>query len=432
MTTQNRTWRDRADDELGPELAAIRRTRDDAFANANVLLARAKSEAREMTSDEARSFESAMNEIEVLNARLDNSPLPRRSAPAPVGGRPESRANLYSPGEFRSFGKGESIHAHLVETGEIERRNVHPLALGKALVAMVTGGSRSEEESRALNGLSPTAGGYMVSDGISSLVIDAVRARTVAIEAGVRVSPMTSRDMTLIRVTGDPTPGWRNEGGLVASSEPTFGAARMSAKSLACLIPVSKELLDDAANAAEIIQTTLVNALAVELDRAILDGDGITKPLGLRQQTGIGTLAVGGAATTLKFAEAVGKVREANEVPSGIVLHPRTFGAAVDRAVDSTNQPLRLPPSLERMPFLQTTSVPATLGAGTDTVAYVGDWSQLIVGMRTGIQIEIARQASDSNGRGFGRNEVLILASVRADTVLTRATAFSVMTGITN
>lgn len=272
----------------------------------------------------------------------------------------------------------------------------------------------------------------MLNPELSASWIDRARAASVMVKAGVRVVPMKTASMSMVRVTGDPTPGWRIEGDVVASSEPVFGKANFYAKSLAVMVPVSKELLADALNAADIVESVLVAAMALEFDRAVLDGDGVRKPEGIRNAPNVGTLAVSGAATTLKFAEAVGLVRQQNEEPNGIVLHPRTFSAAIDRAVDTTNQPLRLPPSLERMPFVTTVSVPATLGGGSDTVAYVGDFSQVIVGLRQNIEIAVSTQGSDSTGRGFPRNEALIVAILRADSMLVREKAFCVLTGVTN
>lgn len=272
----------------------------------------------------------------------------------------------------------------------------------------------------------------MLNDELSAVWIDKARAASVMIAAGVKVVPMKTASLSMIRVTGDPTPAWRIEGDPVASSDPVFGGVQFNARSLAVSIPISKELLADAANAADIVESVLVSAMALELDRAVLDGDGVRKPKGIRTTPNVGTLAVSGAATTLKFAEAVGAVLQQNESPTGIVLHPRTFSAAVDRAVDSTNQPLRLPPSLERIPWFQTTSVPITLGGGTETAPVVGDFSKVILGLRQGIEIQIASQARDANGRGFERNEAIILATLRADSMLVREKAFCVMTGVTN
>jgi HK97 family phage major capsid protein len=440
MTTP-RTWRDFSDAELGPELAALRSQRSDLLAKANRILARATAENRDLTLEETRESDALLDEAAALAHKLGSASMrePQRRAGiahamleqgTAIGG-PEARS--YQPGEYRALAANESVLEHLVGTGEVSERRGRPLSIGRAIVGLVTGKwDGAAEERRAISGSNDTAGGYMLSPELSATWIDRARAASVMVRAGVRVVPMKTASLSMVRVTGDPVPAWRGEGDPIATSEPVFGAANFNARSLAVAVPVSRELLADASNSSEVLESVLFSAMALEFDRAVLDGDGVRKPLGIRRTTGVGTLSVGGAANTLHFAQAVGLVLQQNETPNGIVLHPRTFSAAVDRAVDSTGQPLRLPPSLERMPWFQTTSVPTNLGGGTETVAVVGDFSQVIVGLRQNIELTVSVQGTTTDGRGFGRNEAIIVAVLRGDSMLVREKAFCVLASVTN
>lgn len=416
--------------------------RKECVTKAQRILARATVENRELTQDEANEAEALTNSAEMLTKKIDRfrdhlsgdtPPVENRTNHQP-GDHPGNRSERgYQPGEYRSLGKGESLREHLVGTGEIvvERRS-RPLSLGKTIRGIVSGDwTNATEEKRALGNSSDIQGGYLIGGELSAEWIDRARSRSVMMAAGARVVPMRTASMAMARITSDPVPGWRSDGALIASSDPLFGSVNFSAKSLAVSVPVARELLADAQNAAEVIESVLESALALELDRAILDGDGVQKPQGIRQAVNVGGLAVGGAANTLHFAQAVGAVLQENETPTGIVCHPRTFSAAVDRAVDSTGQPLRLPPSLERLPWFQTTSVPANIG-GSNTVGYVGDFSKVILGLRSNIEIRVATEARDASGRGFERNEVIVVGILRADSMLIREKAFCVLTGITN
>ncbi|MFN7315264.1 MAG: phage major capsid protein [Phycisphaerae bacterium] len=450
VDNKQRTWRDYSDAELGPDLAALRSERSDLVKRANVVLAKATAENRELTPDESREADSLLDEARAIEHRLGSASIrdaPRRagqaafdthdrgrdSDPRPGDGpRDRSGDRGVQPGEFRALAKNESLLEHFRATGEVEERRSRPLSLGKTIRGIVTGKwDGAADERRALSGSNDILGGYMLSTELSASWIDRARARSVMAQAGVRIAPMTSASMAMLRVTGDPTPAWRIEGDPIASSDPVFGGVTFNARSLAVSIPVSKELLADAVNAAEVIESVLASAMAVEVDRAVLDGDGKNKPQGIRQAANVGTLAVGGAANMMHFAQAVGQVRQQNEEPTGIILHPRTFSAAIDRDLDTTNQPRQLPPSLRNLPMFQTTSVPANL-SGSNTVAYVGDFSQVVVGMRQNIEISVATQARDASGRGFERNEAIILATLRADSMLVRERAFVVLTGISN
>ncbi|GDX99018.1 hypothetical protein LBMAG48_14220 [Phycisphaerae bacterium] len=442
MPVDNTNAPDLTRDQIRDMVKRLTQERSECMSKARRILAVATVENRELTPDEAGEADSLATSAEMLTKKIDryNATLsgdaPRgenRTNHQPgdhPGQRPESRAFL--PGEYRALTKDESLLDHFRATGEVAERRSRPLSLGRAIKGIITGRwEGAEDERRALSGSNDIAGGYMLSTELSAMWIDRARARSVMAQAGVKIVPMNSASMAMVRVTGDPVPAWRGEGDVIASSDPVFGGVTFNARSLAVSIPVSKELLADAANAAEVIESVLYSAMAVEFDRAVLDGDGVRKPQGIRQAAGVGTLAVGGAATTLRFAEAVGLVRQQNEEPTGIILHPRTYSAAIDRAVDSTNQPLQLPPSLRNLPMFQTTSVPANL-SGSNTVAYVGDFSKVVVGMRQQIEIAVATQARDASGRGFERNEAIILATLRADAMLVREKAFCVLTGITN
>ena len=58
----------------------------------------------------------------------------------------------------------------------------------------------------------------------------------------------------------------------VQSSEVTFGSLTLSAQTLACLVPVSIEILEDSSNVAQIVQDPLMKAMVQKLDSAILAG----------------------------------------------------------------------------------------------------------------------------------------------------------------
>jgi HK97 family phage major capsid protein len=428
---------DLTNDQIRTKIGHLEAERRDCLTKARKILDLASTEKRELTANESHESDTLLDNADSLAAKIKkyqrtlDGETPRGTGGSISNPEPESRS--FQPGEYRALAANESFREHLVGTGEIEERRGRPLSLGKTIRGLVTGKwDGAADERRALSGSNDTAGGYMLSPELSATWIDRARAASVMVRAGVRVVPMKTASLSMVRVTGDPTPSWRIEGDDVATSEPVFGGVNFNARSLAVMVPISKELLADAANAAEIVESVLFSAMALEFDRAVLDGDGVRKPKGIRNTTGVGTLSVAGAASTLKFAEAIGSVLQQNETPTGIVLHPRTFSAAVDRAVDSTNQPLRLPPSLEKMPFFQTTSVPITLGGGSETAPIVGDFSQVIVGLRQNIEIAISTQGTTSTGRGYPKNEAIIAAILRADSMLIREKAFCVMTGVTN
>lgn len=393
-------------------------------ASARKILDTAKAEKRDMTSEESRQFDEFLAKAE----EVGNRHQPRKTGPDPIG---EDREE--SPGELRAIKPNESYRDELRRLGVITERAGPRLSLGRTIRGIVTGEwDGASAERRALSGLSDTGGGYLIPPELSSEMVDLARARSVCLRAGARTMPMKSSSLTMARLTADPSPSWRVEGSVVASSDPAFGALTMTARSLGVIVPVSRELLADAPNAGSALDAAISAALALELDRACLDGDGVTKPRGVRQDPDVLTFNAGAIADWGDLADAVGRIRTQNEEPTVCVCHPRT-ASSMDRFQDSTFQPLMKPDSVKSLTFLTTTSLPTDLGDGTNEApVVVGDFTQMVIGVRQNLEIEISRDGQDANGRGFQRNEILIRAILRADSALLRPKAFCWLSGVTN
>jgi HK97 family phage major capsid protein len=60
-------------------------------------------------------------------------------------------------------------------------------------------------------------------------------------------------------------------------------------------------------------------------------------------------------------------------------------------------------------------------------VAFVGDWRQYVIGLRSDIRLEVSRVA----GTAFEKDQTLIRVVWRGDGLLLQPRAFTVMSGIT-
>jgi HK97 family phage major capsid protein len=101
---------------------------------------------------------------------------------------------------------------------------------------------------------------------------------------------------------------------------------------------------------------------------------------------------------------------------TAIVTHPRD-AEILALLKDSTGQPLRLPSAIAELPILTSTQIKTdrTQGSSSDASnAYVGDFSQVIVGVRPSLQIrfrELVERFSDNLQIAFlawGRYDVAI------------------------
>ncbi len=279
----------------------------------------------------------------------------------------------------------------------------------------------------------------MLPDILSTELIDLARNKAQVFAAGARTIPMESNTLTLAKVTGDPTAAWKAENAAGTFTDATIGAVKLAARTLFAATKISIELAEDGGNAEQLVNDVLSSALGLKLDLAALTGDGPPiEPLGIRNTPGIQIIDQGanGAAITdfSKFGDAVEKVLTVNGPDRGLaaIFAPRTWGT-LDRFEDTTNQPLKPPASYEGLRKLVTNQVPIDLTKGTSgdaTDIYVGDFSQVMVGMRTSVRVEASRAAADTAESAFQNMQVWIRAYLRADVAIAKPDHLVLIDGV--
>jgi len=255
----------------------------------------------------------------------------------------------------------------------------------------------------------------------------------VCVKAGAKTALLESDNTRIVRVATDPAVGWRNENAAVAEAEPVFEGVTFLPKTLAVLVKVSVELLEDAVNMSEALTQIFSGAMATELDRVALVGSGSApEPRGIYNTSGIGSVSMGtnGAQITTyaPMLDALKANRTANaEEPTAMILHPRT-ARTIDGLVDTTGQPLRAPKALETIPQMITTSMPITQVQGSSGAVcssiIAGDFTQMMLGVRTNIKIALLRETF------MGNLQVGFVCYMRADVQLSQPGAFTKVIGI--
>lgn len=307
------------------------------------------------------------------------------------------------------------------------------LTLGGLMRAMTGMGPRDALAVQALSEGSDSAGGVTVSPALTRDFIDRMRARTRVIQAGAMTVPLGSERTSIARIASDPTAGWRAELGAVAESEPTFDKVEFVARSLAVKLPVSAEVLADSLNIEAALRTALAGAFAVEVDRVALAGSGTApEPEGVANVPGIASIgmATNGAALAnySKILQAFQAIADSNgPEPTAMIMAPRTRYALAGLTA-SDGQPLNAPKLIADVPQYDTTNLPVNETHGTATNAsrlIVGDFSQLLIGVRQGLRIEVLRHTlADSLTYTF-------VAHLRLDIGVAQPNAFAQVTGIT-
>lgn len=319
----------------------------------------------------------------------------------------------------------DTLVGHVTRSRQV-RDQYKGLTEGAFLRSMVIG-AKTPIEKRALAEGTDSAGGYTVPEILAARMIDRLRAKSVVFQAGAQTVPLFSDKNSIAKVATDPVPAWRVENAEVAEADPTFSKVELQPKSLAVLVKISRELLEDSINLENVLPEILAASLASELDRVALFGTGTApEPRGVSNFAALtaGTAVAGPLESYAPLLRVRTALRTANSDVSAYIMHPRDEGALAE-LTDNTGQPLNIPPALADVPMLTTTKMPINLGTGTDeSMILAGNWSNLIVGVRTSIRIEILRERfADNLQYGF-------LAHLRADVAAEHEASFAKITAI--
>ncbi|HOI95031.1 MAG TPA: phage major capsid protein [Syntrophobacter fumaroxidans] len=354
----------------------------------------------------------------------------KRNLPSISGGRDDPRR-----GEIRLLKREESIAEH-VRAELPDGIKPEELSLGRMVRGFVTGDwNQAEAERRSVMEIGDsTLGGHLVPTPLSARIIDMARNKSVIMRAGALTVPMTASTLKLAKITQDVTGYWRAENAAITESNMVFDGVTLTCKVLAALCRISIELMEDGANVGQLIEDSIAAALALELDRVCLVGSGSgAEPKGLFTYTGVQEISMGdnGAAIAdySKFSQGIQKLYEVNASPGAIVFAPRTWGV-LDLLTDTTDQPLQAPESYRSVPKIVSNQIPINQTQGTAnnaSCAFIGDWVNMLVGMRTSLVIEASRVAESDS---FSKMQVLIRGYLRADMQLARANHFVRVKGI--
>lgn len=393
-------------------------------------------EGRDLKASEMRTYDAMQRVFDELNHIENTYRVDRRAHPG-LAGPPE--AQNYMRGA--PLAKGQTFSGYAEAMGHTAPQEVRDacqsegreLDLGKYLHGSFTGDWRDAEPERvlmALSGATPGAGGVMLPTVLTANIIDLARARTRVLEAGAQIVPMENKTVDVPRWLTDPTLSWRSENAVIPETDPTMDKITLKAKALAAVTRVSRELIEDTDIQGQ-LEAAFGAALALSIDTAALYGTGVDpQPTGVKNTTAVTKtpLAVNGATPTwAALVASVGRLRDVNEEPTAQIMADRT-ARTLALLADTTGQYVAPPSYLDGVDRLTTSQVPLnlTVGTSTDTSdAFTADWTQLLIGVRTQLQITLLseRYMADAGQYGF-------VAWWRGDIGVARPKAFDVVTGV--
>jgi HK97 family phage major capsid protein len=311
-------------------------------------------------------------------------------------------------------------------------RGVESMRFGAIVRALALGNRSglSALEQRALAEGTGAAGGFTVPEVLAASFIDRVRNAMVVMKAGAQTVPMTSNMLHLARLgqpdLGSPaiqTAAWKSENDPITETDLWLERITFTAKTLPVLLKLSVELSEDSANIDQVIERELAGQLALELDRAALLGSGTPpEPKGLINQTGVDVASLG---TTWDFDSLVDMasiVAGKNHTPNARIYNSSAAAALAKLRSVPTGEYLRQPAYLDSVVPYITNQIGFDGGSPDSTTVFVGDFTQLLIGIRSSFTLEVSRVAGDA----FSKMQVVLRAYLRADVQLAHPEAFVV------
>ena len=391
----------------------FRATIADVISRAEKILDQAESEGRSLTDAEAEQVEGfearakvARNELEKITPQRrtvgsgiigahDNGTIERkRPSASGISLRTADGAII----EARSH--GEPVFSHYAETRDLP-------SIGDAVCSILGIGEKRDQMVGGIAG----DGGFIVSPSVGAPFLDLARAESRLIEAGAVTVPMQSSEHVFAVLESDPVAKWRGEGKAINQSKGVLGQVKLRARSLSVLVKLSRELIQDADNAEAVITSSLIGAMAEELDRAMIAGDGKAgAPIGLLNTPGLSTHDAGGGPTGFNYddiIDAIAIVENQNARARAMIYSPNAW-KTLAKTRTSDGDYLSPPQAFDSLQRLSTTAV-------GDANVLLGDFSSCLLGIREGVTIR-AGEMGDDGEKGL----VSVAAHARGDFAVAR------------
>lgn len=276
-----------------------------------------------------------------------------------------------------------------------------------------------------------SAGGALTPDEFLKDAIQVARNGAVVLPLATQYS-MTSDVLKIPKISTGSSIYWEQTGGYTAktTTDQVFAYVTLTARTVYGMTAISDQLAEDGnPDAVRTVQGDLAKAMVVSIDKALIEGAGSgADPItGVLNASGVTSTAAGAAFTADDVSGAMGVVEGNIFSSTGCVTHPSVIVKLRDLK-DANGQYILSDPRGEGgvrtifgLPVYTQGSLTSTAGS---RAFYVGQWDELIVGMRRGMQIDISKDFY------FGNNQIAVRLTARLDGDVKHGEAFAVVTGI--
>lgn len=267
--------------------------------------------------------------------------------------------------------------------------------------------------------------------------IDLLRNQTVAIELGARLMAGLSSPVSFPKQTGAATAYWmpENDGTDVTASNATLGSVSLTPKTLQATTAFSRQLMAQSSiDVEQFVRNDLAAQHALAWDQAVLHGSGSSnQPTGIYAAGSVNSIAMGGTPTYGKLIDMVAEVLKDNALMGSLAfattpgmagkLAQTVIAASTDSRMIWTG-PLN-DGQLVGYRAVATNQVKADLGSGSDHGLIFGDFTSVMIGTWSALEIVVDPYALKKQGM------VEVTSFQLADIALRHPQSFCKATGAT-
>lgn len=392
------------------------------------LLTAAETQKRSLTSDEQGRFDNLKGQIADLEANEQRAQFledaERRSMGHQSGAEHRDQASLEGRvsllDAINAQVEGRALNGALAEYQQEQKRIG---IVGRGVLV-----PQSLFEKRVQN--TGNSGSIVPDDFLATEYIGLMRNSMVVKQLGARVLPNLRGDTVIPKALTAHTAQWIGQGEALTPADATFGSVTLTPKHVGGLTSVSRQLLQQSNPAIEsLIRDDFVQVVSLAVDKALIDGNGVTEPMGILARTGVGHAVQTGTLATVDW-EAVLTIMEklalVNATPNAWVTHP-----SVATVLRSTLKDSGLPGylmengQLAGLPVAVTNQISAA--AANDGRLILGDFSQIVIGQWGSVDI----LANPYESTAYTKGEVLIRILATMDMNIRNENAFVLVEDVT-
>ena len=327
-----------------------------------------KSEIRDFTEEEQRTFDSYKEKIEALNAELRDI---ENELNKPIKNMEKTEFRLLKAiRDIANNREMDEATKGVCERGVDEMRKAGVSYAGQIQLPMEERADVSIGNDNAIVGTDIVG------------IISPLRAKNVLIGAGARFLSGLVGDVQL-PVMGAGNVAWEGETATAPDAGYTFAAVKLSPKRLTAYVDVSKQFLNqDSVSAEMLIREDLVNAINSKLEQTILGAENgsTTQPAGIFYNGGTALTELTNYKSVAKLESKVDAANTLGDKKYIIGLGAKAILRTTGKGTNGGDSMILANGEIDGTPAF------ATSNTGDLNVAY-GDWSMLAIGQWGGIDL---------------------------------------------